>query len=152
VAKNEVIFRQAALFDSNNVAAIARTSRTHFLPYLPTLPTIESYRKFYCNSVFAECQVWVAEEEQELVGFCAFKEDWVDHLYLLPTHVGKTLGKTLLNKAKENHNFLQLWVFQQNSRAISLYERNGFHKVKETDGSWNREKVPDALYEWRKLP
>ena len=40
--------------------------------------------------------VWVAAENQELVGFCAFKEGWVDHLYLLPTHVGRSIGATLL--------------------------------------------------------
>lgn len=144
-----MILRQAALRDADDVAAIARKSRMHFLPYLPDLHTLEGDKKFYRNSVFSECQVWVFEEKQVLVGFCAFKQGWVDHLYLLPTHVGMTLGESLLNKAKESHQFLQLWVFQRNTRAISFYERNGFQKIRETDGSTCEEKLPDALYEWR---
>jgi len=137
--------------DADNVATIARKSQMHFLPYLPDLHTLEEDKSFYRNRVFPECQVWVYEDKQDLVGFCAFKEGWVDHLYLLPTHVGNTLGESLLNKAKENHPFLQLWVFQRNTRAISFYERNGFQKIKETDGSKCEEMLPDALFEWRRL-
>ncbi len=147
-----LILRQAALRDADSVAEIARKSRKRFLPYLPDLHTLEGDKKFYRNRVFPECQVWVFEDEQELVGFCAFREGWVDHLYLLPSHVGKTLGEALLNKAKENHRFLQLMVFQRNTRAISFYERNGFRKIKETDGSACEEKLPDALYEWHGPP
>ncbi|MGB5560372.1 MAG: GNAT family N-acetyltransferase [Paracoccaceae bacterium] len=149
---HETMFRRAAPDEADTVAAIARESRTHFLPYLPKPHSFEGDRKFYRTRVFAECEVWVAEDNQKIVGFCAFKEGWVDHLYLLPTHVGNSLGEILLNKAKERHPFLQLWVFQQNSRAISFYERNGFQKVKETDGASNQEKTPDVLYEWYRLP
>lgn len=149
---HEITFRQAAPDESDTVAAIARESRAHFLPYLPKLHSFEDDKRFYRNRVFPECEVWVVEDIQELVGFCSFKEGWVEHLYLLPTHVGKTLGETLLNKAKENHAFLQLWVFQRNIRAISFYERNGFQKVKEIDGASNEEKLPDTLFEWRRFP
>lgn len=148
---HKINFRQASLEESDAVAAIARKSRAHFLPYLPILHSFEGDKKFYRNRVFEECDVWVIEDDQQLVGFCAFKEGWVEHLYLLPTHVGKTYGETLLNKAKENQSYLQLWVFQRNSRAINFYERNGFQKVKETDGASNEEKLPDALFEWRRL-
>ncbi|CUX11607.1 hypothetical protein AGR4B_Cc100229 [Agrobacterium tumefaciens str. CFBP 5621] len=34
--------------------------------------------------------------------------------------------------------------------ATSFYERHGFRKVRETDGSACEEKLPDALYEWRR--
>ena len=147
---HEIAFRKATPDESDTVAAIARKSRAHFLPYLPKLHTFDGDKRFYRNRVFLECSVWVVEDSQELVGFCAFKEGWIEHLYLLPTHVGRNLGETLLTTAKENHAFLQLWVFQRNSRAISFYERNGFRKVKETDGATNEEKLPDALFEWRR--
>ncbi len=147
---HEIQFRQAALHESASIAAIARRSRKHFLPFLPNLHSFEDEKEFYRNNVFSECQVWVAEENRELVGFCAFRENWVDHLYLLPTHVGKALGAALLSKAKKNHEYLQLWVFQRNTRAIKFYRRHGFLKIRETDGSSNEEKCPDALFEWRK--
>lgn len=146
----EIIFRQAALGDIDSVATIARKSRAYFLPYLPELHSLEGDKKYFRDKVFQDCEVWVAEANHELVGFCAFRHSWVDHLYLLPAYVGQSLGATLLNKAKGRHGYLQLWVFQRNIRAISFYERHGFQKVKETDGSSNEEKTPDALYEWRK--
>ncbi len=145
------LIRPAAPLESDAVAAIARASGARFLPYLPDLHSFEGAKRFFRNRVFSECEVWVAEENQEVVGFYAFKEGWVDHLYLLPTRVGRSIGETLLNKAKESHGLLLLWVFQRNSRAISFYERNGFQKIKETDGLANEEKTPDALYRWRRL-
>ncbi|WP_245820408.1 GNAT family N-acetyltransferase [Flavimaricola marinus] len=132
------------------MAALARVSRAHFLPYLPKLHSLEDDKKFYRNRVFSECDVWVAEDGSTIVGFCAFQVGWVDHLYLLPSHVGRSIGLSLLDKAKERHDMLQLWVFQRNVRAVNFYERNGFERVKETDGSGNEEKCPDALYEWRR--
>lgn len=151
MATHEITFRRATSDESDTVAAVARKSREHFLPYLPKLHSLEGDKKFYRNRVFPECEVWVVKDNQELVGFCAFKEDWVEHLYLLPTHVGKTLGRSLLKKAQESHALLQLWVFQRNSRAISFYERNGFQKVRETNGASNEERLPDVLLEWRRL-
>ena len=150
VTSRKINFRQAALNESDRVALVARTSRANFLPYLPKLHSIEDENRFYRDRVFPECSVWVAEENQELVGFCAFKDGWVEHLYMHPDYVGKAIGKTLLEKAKHNNAHLQLWVFQKNTRAISFYERNGFRLIRETDGASNEEKLPDALYEWRR--
>lgn len=144
-----ITYRQADIADAGAVAAIARQSRSHFMPYLPVLHTAQEDTAFFRDVVFRECAVWIAEDGRVPVGFCAFREGWVDHLYLLPAYVGRSLGETLLNMAKDRHRFLQLWVFQQNTRAISFYLRNGFQKVRETDGSGNEEQLPDALYEWR---
>ncbi|WP_432254348.1 N-acetyltransferase family protein [Limimaricola sp. AA108-03] len=146
----KISIRQAVSAESDAVAAIARKSRSHFLPYLPDLHSFDDDKKFYRNSVFLECDVWVAIENEHIIGFCAFQKGWVDHLYLLPTHVGRSIGESLLNKAKESHDLLRLWVFQENKRAISFYQRNEFQKISETDGSSNAEKAPDALYEWRR--
>lgn len=119
--KHELILRQATQEDADTVATVARTSLEHFLPYLPDLYSLDADKDFYRRVVFAECEVWVYERNQEIVGFCAFQEDWIDQLYFLPTYVGRGLGKALLNKAKTRHPFLQLIVFQRNTRAISFY-------------------------------
>lgn len=145
-----VLLRQADNGDADAISHVARQSRTHFLPYLPDLHTAEDYAWFYKNVVLAQDEVWVAEDDGAVVGFCAFKADWLNHLYLLPSHVGQTLGTELLKIAKANASCLQLWVFQQNIRAIGFYKRHGFVQVRETDGSGNEEKVPDALFEWRR--
>lgn len=142
-------FRRATLRDSDTVAAVARASREHFLPFLPKLHSMEGDRKYYRHKVFGECEVWLAEDRGQVVGFCAFKAGWLEHLYLLPAHVGLSLGESLLNEAKDRNAILQLWVFRQNIRAISFYERNGFRRIGETDGRSNEEGLPDALYEWQ---
>lgn len=64
----------------------------------------------------------------------------MDHLYLLPTHVGSSIGEALLNKAKESHGLLRLRVFQRNKRAINFCERNEFQKMSKTDGSSNEKR------------
>lgn len=143
-----ILFRPADQQDADATADIARRSRQHFLPYLPDLHSPEGDRKFFRRVVFSECTIWVVQSDADIVGFCAFRDGWVDHLYLLPGHVGHGHGATLLNRAKQGQMRLQLWVFQQNARAIGFYERHGFRRIRETDGAGNEEKTPDALYEW----
>ena len=54
-----------------------------------------------------------------------------------------------MDRAKERRpGGFQLWVFQQNANARRFYERRGFVLVRETDGSGNEERTPDALYAW----
>lgn len=148
----EIILRPADRSEAGRVAEIARISRQHFLPYLPDLHSLDDDRAFYRNRVFPTCEVWVAEDSGTLVGICAFKEGWIEQLYVLPTHVGLGLGEGLVNIAKQGQQQLHLMVFQQNTRAISFYRRNGFRLIRETDGSNCEEKLPDALYEWRRAP
>jgi hypothetical protein len=54
--------------------------------------------------------------------------------------------------AMSDHDCLHLWVFQKNIGARRFYERRGFRAIKETDGTGNEEREPDALVEWRRDP
>ena len=144
------LIRPAKLEEAEEIAALSRTSRAHFLPYLPQLHTPEEDKAFFRNSVFSECEIWVAEDGGQIVGFCAFKGDWLAHLYLRPSHVGRSIGTQLLGKAKDRHHTLKLWVFQQNLPAIRFYVRHGFRKITETDGASNEERAPDAMYQWNR--
>lgn len=141
--------RPAERADVPQIAHIIRAARKHSLPYLPDLHTPEEDRAHFGGTVFNEDTILVAEEDGAIVGFCAFKEDWLDHLYILPQHQNKGVGRALLNQAKHESAQLHLWVFQKNTRAITFYENNGFDLVKQTDGHDNEEKEPDALYIWK---
>lgn len=145
---DEILYRPAEAKEVEDVADIARVSRAYFMPYLPNLHSPEEDITYFRNRVFTECEVWVVQCRRDLIGFCAFKQNWIEHVYLLLGDIGRGHGRTLVNKAKQKHSFLQLWVFQRNTRARQFYERNGFLKVKETDGALNEEKLPDVLYEW----
>jgi len=102
--------------------------------------------------VFCENEVIVCRLTTSLaiVGFIAFDEDFVHHLYLLPDYCHRGLGSMLIQEPMQRYNKVRLWVFQQNDRARRFYERHGFLSIKFTDGKDNEEKLPDVLYEWRR--
>jgi len=146
----EIVVRRAREDESDAVAALFRLSKETAMPYLPALHTPEEDRAFFRTRVFAECEVWVAERGGELAGMCAFRDGWVDHLYVDPAHHRSGIGAALLHKAKDANEKLQLWAFQRNESALRFYESQGFRLVKTTDGRDNEEHEPDALFVWKK--
>ena len=146
-AGNTFLIRRAILDESDEVAKVHRVSKATTMPFLPVLHTYEEDRIYFRTRVFPTCEVWLAENDG-ITGFIAFREDWVDHLYVLPSHTRRGYGKALLDKAKERNSQLQLWTFQKNLNAIRFYSANGFRLVRETDGAGNEEREPDALLAW----
>jgi len=144
---SSINFRKALKSDAEQIAVITRKAREAAMSYLPKLYTPEEYIKFFRDDVLENCEVWIAESEK-ILGFCAFKKGWVDHLYISPEYQGQGIGKRLLMKAMEDNERLQLWTFQKNVAARSFYERQGFTLLKVTDGKDNEEKEPDVLYQW----
>jgi putative acetyltransferase len=142
------MLRQLVLEDMDRAADVHRASFDHALPTLAGLHTPEEVRWFFKERVFAACQVWGYFDNQELVGIIAFRDGWIDQLYVLPSSQGRGIGTALLAIAKSRFPFLSLWTFQRNAAARRFYERHGFTLVEETDGSRNIEKEPDALYRW----
>jgi putative acetyltransferase len=142
--------RPATPEDIGAVARLHRAVRRACLPYLPELHTPEQDLGFFRERVFPTCTVWVGGCGARLAGYCAFRDGWVDHLYVEPAAQGKGLGSALLHQAMAGQSHLKLWVFQKNTPAIRFYSRRGFRLVELGDGSGNEEGEPDALYEWRR--
>jgi putative acetyltransferase len=132
----------------DDAAVIHRAALDERLPWLPRLHTPAEDREYFQRRVFADCTVWGAIDENRVAGFIAFREDWIDHLYILPAAQGRGLGSALVEVAKTAHPQLHLWTFQRNLSARRFYERRGFVLVEETDGAANQEREPDALYLW----
>jgi hypothetical protein len=78
----------------------------------------------------------------------AFREGWIDQLYVLPASQGRGIGTALLQIAQRQSGQLCLWTFQRNNNARRFYERHHFKLVKQTDGTRNEENEPDAMYAW----
>jgi putative acetyltransferase len=142
------MLRQLTIEDMDAVAAVHRTSLNHALPILAGLHTPAEDRWFFRERVFTTCQIWGSFVDRELVGFIAFREKWIDQLYILPMWQGRGIGKALLSTAQSRFDALSLWTFQRNQNARLFYERHGFVAIKETDGCLNEEKEPDILYAW----
>jgi GNAT superfamily N-acetyltransferase len=140
--------RQLELADMDAAAMVHRTAFRHALPWLPELHTPEEDRWFFRERLFATCELWGAEDYAGLLGIIAFREGWVDQLYVLPSAARRGIGTRLLAVAQDRFARLQLWTFQRNAQARRFYESRGFVLIEETDGVGNEEKEPDARYLW----
>jgi ribosomal protein S18 acetylase RimI-like enzyme len=141
--------RRLSLDEADQVAIIHRTAFDERLPWLAGRHTPAQDRAYFRDQVFAACKVYGAIDEA-IVGFIAFREGWIDHLYVLPQHQRRGAGHALLQVAKAASSSLLLWTFQQNGRARRFYEQHGFVAVEQTDGGGNEEREPDVLYRWQR--
>jgi len=144
------MLRRLAFADMDDAARIFRISFDSALPTLKALHTPDEDLAFFRERLFAVCEMWGAFADGALAGFVAFREGWIDQLYVLPRFQGQGIGSSLLQVPQAAFDSLQLWTFQRNLPARRFYEAHGFCLVRETDGSDNEEKEPDALYQWRR--
>ncbi len=149
-AEMTIVFRKLDHDDMAAAASLHRVSFDERLPWLAGLHTLEEDRGYWRGHLFATCDIWGAERGSALLGVIAFRKDWVDQLYILPSAQGQGIGSRLLDIAKEAHPQLFLWTFQRNATARRFYEARGFVAVEQTDGTANEEKEPDILYHWRR--
>lgn len=140
--------RLLELADMDAAAGVHRAAFDHALPWLSGLHTPDEDRWFYRERMFKTCTLWGAFDRDVITGMIAFRDDWIEQLYVLPEAHGQGIGTELLDVAKGASERLQLWTFQRNARARRFYEARGFALVEETDGAGNEEKEPDARYLW----
>ena len=142
------MLRQLKLDDMDAAARVVRTAFDQALPSLAGLHTPEEDQWFFRERVFETCEVWGAFDGAAMRGIIAFREGWIDQLYVLPTAQRRGVGKDLLQVAQNAFGRLQLWTFQRSAPARRFYEARGFALIQQTDGARNEEKEPDALYLW----
>jgi GNAT superfamily N-acetyltransferase len=149
-----VILRRATPADAGVVAQISTTARHAAMPTIRWPHSAAEDRWWVANRLLPNEEVWVAEQDGEILGFLALHHDehgdWVSQLYLRPGHWRQGFGTALLGHAKALRPAgLRLWCFQVNTRARAFYERHGFTIDHLTDGATNEEREPDILYIWR---
>jgi GNAT superfamily N-acetyltransferase len=118
------------------------------MPWLAGLHTPDEDVWFVRDHVLMASRVYGAMDDGTLIGFIAFREGWIDQLYVLPEAQGRGVGTALLAVATSAWPDLSLWTFQRNTGARRFYERHGFIAVETTDGNSNEEKEPDVRYHW----
>ncbi|WP_407119073.1 GNAT family N-acetyltransferase [Bradyrhizobium sp. LMG 9283] len=144
------MLRQLGLADMEEAAQVHRIAFDQAMPWLAGLHTPDEDRWFYRERVFPTCRVWGCFEEDVLGGIIAFRDGWVNQLYVHPAAQRRGAGTELLKIAKQAFDRLELWTFQRNTRARRFYEARGFALVEQTDGTRNEEREPDARYLWRR--
>jgi GNAT superfamily N-acetyltransferase len=142
------LIRRLDAADMDSAARVLRLSYDLALPTLAGRYTPEQDRWFCRERMFPACAVWGAFEDGGMTGMIAFREGWIDQLYIVPEAQGRGVGSSLLEIAKASFDRFDLWTFQRNGRARRFYEARGFVQIGETDRSRNEEQEPDALYRW----
>ena len=105
------MLRQLELIDMDAAARVHRTSFDHALPALAGLHTPDEDRWFFRERVFGTCGVWGAFDGTGMTGMIAFREGWIDQLYVLPTAQRRGMGSALLQVAQNAFDRLQLRTF-----------------------------------------
>jgi ribosomal protein S18 acetylase RimI-like enzyme len=110
--------------------------------------THEDNLRHFGDVVMRDNQVWLAVEDDRVVGLLALGEHKVDQLHVEPGSQGRGIGTALLDRAKElAPEGLTLFTHQRNERARAFYERRGFRAV-EFGVSPPPESEPDVRYAW----
>ena len=144
----DIFIRRAKPNESDAVAALYRRIAEAEWPFLfPHTP--EQDRAFF-RKALAQGVVWVATEADLMVGFCALRTGWLDHLFVMHERHGRGIGQALIAAALRRRQRVRLWTFQRNIRSRRFYALQGFSEIRLTDGRANEEKEPDVLLEWRR--
>ena len=77
---------------------------------------------------YREClgSMWVYDDGS-VKGVIQIENGEIKKLFVEPVLQGKSIGSALLNYAVSKYDANYLWALEKNVRAISFYERHGFH-------------------------
>jgi putative acetyltransferase len=124
---------------SDEDAAIALWQRTWQLAY-PTIDfaaRVPWWRARWRNELVPNAAIIIAEQigspVSNLVGFVTIDgSGYLDQLVVAPEHWGSKLADALVDEAKlRSPDGVMLLVNKDNTRAIRVYERNGFNQAGE---------------------
>lgn len=150
VSPCEALLRRARMEDMPDVAKIHRLAFFTAMPHMPVLHTPDEDLNFYTTGIFTSSEVWVAEFDDVVAGFIAFRDGLIEQLYVIPKCQRRGIGSSLLSVAKSMSDSLKVWTFQCNEGARHFYEKHDFGVERQTDGAGNEEQQPDMLYIWQR--
>lgn len=88
---------------------------------------VESMRNIYIPA----SEVYVYEIDSKVIGFFALYESRLAAIFVAPELQGKSIGKQLLNHAKNQRTILTLSVYKENQASYQFYLSQGFNVVSE---------------------
>ncbi|RVU71606.1 N-acetyltransferase [Lactobacillus xujianguonis] len=89
---------------------------------------------------FLSCDIYVAEKDEQVVGFVGLGRRRLDFLYVLPGMQGKGTGSALMKTALAKlPRPVRLDVFTDNERAKNLYQKFGFKVIETRTEKWSDE-------------
>lgn len=94
---------------------------------------IDYYKKIVSGIDFNSFPVFCLTETGKVLGFIGVAENKIEMLFLAPEHIGKGLGKTLMNFAINELDADKVDVNEQNQNAVHFYSKFGFVPYDRTD-------------------
>ena len=91
----------------------------------------ESKVKDMRNVYIPASETYVYDDKGIIYGFASLLENTLAAIFVAPDAQGRGIGKTLMNKAKEIRQELNLSVYKENKNSIEFYKKCGFEAVKE---------------------
>jgi len=149
--QQQISIRPYRSTDLAAVVAMWRASKRAAFPYVEAqqLYTLQNDTDYFRDVLAQECEVWLATDEEQIVGLLAVRDDLIDQLFVAIDGQRHGVGSALLVKARElSPDQLRAYTFQKNRPARAFYEKHGFHIVR----SWVSpppENEPDLEYLWR---
>ncbi len=89
------------------------------------------------SGYFTDFSVWVADIDGSVVGFCTRNDDNISALYVDADWRCRGIGKRLLDAAKADRDWITVWAYEMNNKALKFYKREGLveHSREVEDGS-----------------
>lgn len=121
-------------------------------PENATAETAEGRSEERFRRVLAERTILVAEDGGALVGYVEFDDGELNRLYVETALQRRGIGRALLDAALAHPRLANaprvlLQVWDENTRAVRLYESVGFRRVGTTRFAIGAEIVEDAVFE-----
>jgi putative acetyltransferase len=118
------VIRRAESEDADTLATLFRRSYGT-LTFLPTLHTPKEDRAHFAK-VVATQDVWLDEENGNILGFVALEGGAGTFLYVAPEAHGRGVGSRLFEQAQRARpGGFSFWAFKKNERARRFYEKRG---------------------------
>ena len=144
---HQVLVRPVLRNDAEAVADIHIAARGA-APMPPSVHAEAAVRAWLAQRVQKD-EVWVAVDGDAVVGYVRFTDEWLEDLYIAPSHARLGIGTKLLDVVKRRRPAgFSLWVFEMNAPARAFYGGHGLMECEHRDGADNEERTPDLRMAW----
>lgn len=92
---------------------------------------VETVKKAMRETYIPNSETWVYVENSVILGFIGMQGNEIGGLFVLPIHQSKGVGRTLVNFILEQHDQLEVEVFEKNKIGIPFYTKFGFTTYKQ---------------------
>ena len=100
------------------------------------------------KEMISQAEVYIYEDKSRIQGFAGLDQDYIAGIFVREEAQNRGIGKSLLDRVKEEKRKLALNVYVRNVRAVRFYLREGFRIVE--DGTDENTGEKEYLMRWEK--